>query len=580
MRSISLLSKCSCSYNDVVPFESSSKIHKNMLKNISKFIDAIEQSFSISKEFLLENTRKQVAEEKSSLLAELKEETGIKVPIVGDFSAGKSSLVNCILGRNGLLPVDITPETAVAYEIYYSETERVELYRDGQKIVEEAIERIKKLVVLPGDIAKVYVNEPIIKKYQDNGIILVDMPGIDSGIKEHNDAILHYISKGTAFALLTDCESGSLRDSTISFITELNKYNLKPAIFLSKIDKKPEDEVANIKEYVEFQAKRAIGDNVYVGCISSAFNNISAFTDFILSLDSDSLVSTKFANRVDSFINLQIVSITALKDITNSNIQDVNEKIKKLEEEKARISRQLIDSVPYADTPEEATQDILDLVKAELNAHAEDIATKVVDNENADTINAMMMNYIRPSIINAFKDESEQYAAAMNAIVDDVSKSLQGSLSISGNFVDGIVENMREEIVGGVQVAADILKAGGVWGQIFGWLLTFFGQKIPDLIRWFFGKSKETIIAEATEKFRFTIIDKIAEQLRPIMFEQVTIQQQIIRESIHQKIANSIDSLQESIKAGSENDSKEDLISKLSSMEEAIAQLNAIRLSL
>lgn len=551
-----------------------------MLQNIQKYTDIIEKSFSISKKILLENALKQVSEEKASLLSELQEETGIKVPIVGDFSAGKSSLVNCLLGRNGLLPVDITPETAVAYEIYYSASEKVELYRDGSKIDEKPVDCIKQLSVKPGDIAKVYVNAPVIKSYQDKGIILVDMPGIDSGIKEHNDAILHYINRGTAFVLLTDSESGSLRESTISFITELSKYNLKPAVIISKTDKKPESEVAEIKEYVEFQAKRAIGEQTYVGCVSAANNNISDFTNYISSLDSNSLISAKFANRVSSFVNLQIASITAQKDILNANIQDVDEKIKKLEEEKARISAQLADSVPNADTPEKSTQDILDLVKTELNAHAEEVATKVVNKEDANTINAMMMNYIRPVVINAFKEEGEQYASAMNTVVDDVSKALQNSLSIDGNFVDNIVESMREEIIGGVQMAAEFLKAGGAWGKILGWLLTFFGEKIPDLIRWFFGKSKETIIAEATEKIRSSIIDKIAEQLRPVVLEQVKAQQKRIRDSIKQKVENSINSLQDSVKATSEKGTNGDLSTKIAAMDVAISELCLLKQSI
>lgn len=548
-----------------------------MLQNIQKYTEIIEESFSISKDFLLENALKQITEEKTQLLTELKEDTGIKVPIVGDFSAGKSSLVNCLLGRNGLLPVDITPETAVAYELYYSPQEKVELYREGRKVEEKNIDSIKQLSVRPGDVAKVYVSSSVIKEYEDRGIVLVDMPGIDSGIREHNDAILHYINRGTAFVLLTDSESGSLRESTISFITELSKYNLKPAVIISKVDKKPESEIADIKEYVEFQAKRAIGDQTYVGCVSSANNNISDFTNFLLSLDSNSLVSAKFAGRVCSFVNLQIVSITAQKEILDANIQDVDEKIKKLEEEKSRISAQLAASVPYVDTPEKSTQDILDLVKAELNAHAEDIAIKVVNKEDANTINAMMMNYIRPVVINAFKEEGEQFAAAMNTAVDDVSKALQDSLSIDGNLVDDIVDNMREDIVGGVQMVAEYLKMGGIWGQLFGWLLTFFGEKIPDLIRWFFGKSKDTIIAEATEKIHSSIIITVAEQLRPLVLEQVQAQQQRIRDSIQQKITNSINSLQESVKASAENGSKENLSSRVASMETAISKLNSIR---
>ncbi len=551
-----------------------------MATKLNEYVEIVNKSFNLSKDLLLENSFKQVSEEKDVLLRLLSEESSIKVPIVGDFSAGKSSMVNCLLGRNGLLPVDITPETAVAYELYYNSSERVELYRNGQKIEEQVIQSIKQLSVKPGDIAKVYVNSPVIKNLQERGIIIVDMPGIDSGIKEHNDAILHYINKGTAFILLTDAETGSLRESTISFITELSKYNLKPAVLISKIDKKPESEISGIKEYIEYQAKRAIGENTFVGCISSANNNIDDFNEYLSTLDSNALISAKFATRVASFINLQIISITTQKDLLKANLQDIDEKIKKLEQEKQRISEQLSDSVPFADTPEKSTQDILDLVKMELDIHAEDIATKVVNKEDSNTINAMMMNYIRPVVINAFKEEGEQYAAAMNTAVDDVSRALQDTLCIEGNFVDDIVEDMREEIVGGVQMAAEALKFMGYWGKILGWILTFFGDKIPDLIRWFFGKSQESIIAEATEKIRTSVIDKVAEQLRPIMFEQVKAQQERIRESIKKKVTDSISNVQESIESTKRQGDSDDINTKIKAIDIAINELSNLKESI
>ena len=90
------------------------------MKTISRFEEVIGQSFDISSPYLLATALEQIKQEKENLLTELKDNSCIKVPIVGDFSAGKSSLLNSFIGRNSLLPVDITPETAVAYELYYS----------------------------------------------------------------------------------------------------------------------------------------------------------------------------------------------------------------------------------------------------------------------------------------------------------------------------------------------------------------------------------------------------------------------------------------------------------------------------
>ena len=285
------------------------------MKTIANFEEVIKQSFDISSSYLLETALKQVREEKDNLLQELKENACIKVSIVGDFSAGKSSLLNSFLGRHNLLPVDITPETAVAYELYYSTKEYVELYREGQKIDERPIDDIKGLSVQPGDIAKVYINSEKISELQDKGLTLVDMPGIDSGIKEHNDAILHYITKGTAFILLVDVGQGSLRQSTLAFMAELGKYNLKPAVLISKIDKKPASELKAIKEYICFQASKAIRSETFVGCISAHNNEIGDFVQHLATIDSDKLISERFRSRVVGYVNLQIACLSTQLDL-------------------------------------------------------------------------------------------------------------------------------------------------------------------------------------------------------------------------------------------------------------------------
>ena len=40
----------------------------------------------------------------------------------------------------------------------------------------------------------------------DRNIVVVDMPGIDSGVEAHNNAILHYVQDGTFFVLVSEVE--------------------------------------------------------------------------------------------------------------------------------------------------------------------------------------------------------------------------------------------------------------------------------------------------------------------------------------------------------------------------------------
>ncbi|MBQ3979228.1 MAG: dynamin family protein, partial [Lachnospiraceae bacterium] len=53
------------------------------------------------------------------------------VVVLGEFKRGKSTLVNALLG-NGLLPMNVLPETATINAIMYAEEPRLSvMYRDG-----------------------------------------------------------------------------------------------------------------------------------------------------------------------------------------------------------------------------------------------------------------------------------------------------------------------------------------------------------------------------------------------------------------------------------------------------------------
>ena len=53
-----------------------------------------------------------------NLSSSLENDYYLKVPFIGDFNAGKSSLLNALMNRPELLPTNITPETAVSYELF------------------------------------------------------------------------------------------------------------------------------------------------------------------------------------------------------------------------------------------------------------------------------------------------------------------------------------------------------------------------------------------------------------------------------------------------------------------------------
>lgn len=240
------------------------------MKTLELLKQKVEKAAAVAKDKLpVADSVAKIGQDAASLAKRISEDKYVKVPFVGDFNSGKSSLLNSFLGRD-ILPTNILPETAVAYEIYFSENERLELVADGNvKKTSSSLDDIKTFSVTPSDIVRVYVNNADVKSLNDKGVVLVDMPGIDSGIEAHNNAILNYIKEGTVFMLFNDAENGTLRSSTVSFINEIKQYGLSVHLFVSKADKKPADEIAQIKAQFEQTAKALIKADAQVGVTSA-----------------------------------------------------------------------------------------------------------------------------------------------------------------------------------------------------------------------------------------------------------------------------------------------------------------------
>ncbi|WP_315367425.1 dynamin family protein [Prevotella koreensis] len=250
------------------------------MNNINKYQVALDKVSEVSP-LLIGDAQNELKRKSEEFMNMVEESRYIKVPLVGVFSAGKSSLLNIFTQKPGMLPVDTMPETAVAYELYYAASECVELYRNGSKIDTKPLAEITQLDTKPGDIAKVYCTSEPIKELQEKGIVLVDMPGIGSGIERHDAAIFNYINSGTAFILIVDAEQGSLRGSTLAFMHELSQYSMFPAVLVSKTDKKTEADVKDITEYIKFQMTQLGNTNPYISTVCSVNNNLEGLNRYL-----------------------------------------------------------------------------------------------------------------------------------------------------------------------------------------------------------------------------------------------------------------------------------------------------------
>lgn len=170
------------------------------------------------------------------------------VPFLGVFTVGKSSLLNDWLGE-ALLPEAQGATTALATELLPGpESTMVIVQEDGTE---------RPLASLPGDEEEAnapeastglfaYCTSPSENLAKVFPVVPVDMPGINSGIKRHTEAIYRYANRGSAFFLVFAPEEGTLPAAMKAFLQELVLGSRPVWVVITKCDTAHEEKVHSV----------------------------------------------------------------------------------------------------------------------------------------------------------------------------------------------------------------------------------------------------------------------------------------------------------------------------------------------
>lgn len=499
------------------------------------------------------------------LLGRITKDNFIKIPFVGDFSSGKSSLLNAYIGSD-LLPTNILPETAVAYELYYAEDEKLELYSDGVlKETKNSLSQIKDFNVSPGDVVYVYINNEKIRSLNSRGIVLVDMPGIDSGIEAHNSAILNYIREGSVFMIFTDTEQATLRSSTISFIREIQQYGLSINVFLSKADKKPETEVQEIRASVEKVVKSLMSDDSVVGVTSSVeekygYKDVEAV---LSKVDAEKIFAERYTGEVDAFISSVIAQFEMQIKLITSNAKDFDSLIEQLTKKKTEAISSLEGKASQAQSLEGSADDILQDIRSALMGASQRLAMVAFSSKgDGKAFESELMSIIRPVLINSFKREMTEYQEVIGESMKELSADLSSVISVSSTQGESLAKDVLEKLGGGNMVESLLQKGLSMLLAKFAGkkaltllvsalhpIITIVVSFLPDLISLIFGKSNEQKTAEVRDKIESQVIGRVIDGLRPNVEQMLMENRQEAYNEIKAEIENTIEQIDENIKS-------------------------------
>ncbi len=278
-----------------------------ILRAQTNFVEFLEQVLEVLKEV-------EIDKKECSILLESIQKQQLVIPVVGNFSAGKSTLLNHFLEKS-VLPTAITPETSLATELHYSANERIEAFSNNDEkaesfeLNEQSFEIIKENAPKYSYL-KVYLNNEALKNSAP--LVFVDMPGFDSPISSHTHAILEYLERGVHFVILTSVEEGSLTKRMVRELKNLLEFDKGLSFILSKTNLRTPSQVEEISHYIQDQIQDHLDLTTHL--IRSDKDN-NALLEIADKIDAEKLFSALYLKRL-KFLNSQLQN--SLKSVIES----------------------------------------------------------------------------------------------------------------------------------------------------------------------------------------------------------------------------------------------------------------------
>ena len=155
----------------------------------------------------------QLLQEKTAL-KEVEEEIKTykpKIAVIGEFSTGKSTLINSLL-QNDILPANFKPTTTFITEIKYSNENYILIDGEKKDVSKENLETINKI---KSEKIELYLKSHILEQFT-----LVDTPGTNDPSKFTDDIVFSLVGESDVIIFVMNINQ-SLKDTEKQFISKL-----------------------------------------------------------------------------------------------------------------------------------------------------------------------------------------------------------------------------------------------------------------------------------------------------------------------------------------------------------------------
>jgi GTPase Era involved in 16S rRNA processing len=255
------------------------------------------------------------------------------IPLVGEYSSGKTSLLNALTG--GIkLETGHEPTTASIFEIYFSQaSERaVALYDDGRTEEISDFTNIRNSDISGIKLIRIYDTATAIPA----ATILVDTPGLSSLEPKHRTALSGYLPKADAVFTVVDVNQG-ITASLLKFLEVARLARRRIYIIITKCDSKSSREIEEVREYIRNNTKL---DIKHIVCVSAEKGNLEEFFKLIqiIQNEKNAIVAEVVEEQLQILKTQLLEHIQFCLDSSSLSNDELDENIRKLKNAQNEIN--------------------------------------------------------------------------------------------------------------------------------------------------------------------------------------------------------------------------------------------------
>lgn len=398
------------------------------------------------------------------------------LPLVGEFSSGKTTLVNALTDSKKL-ETATKPTTATIFEIHFGCTKcsaRV-VYPDGRENEIDDVASLKNSELSDSAVVEVYDTSTKVP----STTILVDTPGLSSPDSRHKQTLVDFLPHADAVLMVADINQQVTR-SMEDFVKEMELAKRQIFLVLTKSDTKSQSELQAVKEY--------IGDNIklpleQICCVSATKGDLKELIDLLKSIDSSKmqilrqvnqyrteLISKEMLKRIDD-----IISSATSNEETEEALRQHQHELEKLNRSIDRLVRKTSEDIEVIQR--ETTRSFEDNVFAALDSL---VASK---SDNFDSRAVSVINNTCSLLLNEYKSNVRRKLsriAEQQTGDEAIDLRCLGDMDLSSYEINGMSYNLNlnesghqydKTIATGVKVAtvaAAVYATAGIAGAAAG----------------------------------------------------------------------------------------------------------------